>query len=854
MSKHTINSNIQNISFAGDIKQNKPTNKAVPRAQISDSNDLKDVYISAKKKRGFIAKFYNILDNILPLGLTDNKVEAKLINYQNGKASKEATKAYIDRYENTNFNNSETTIDTLASITAIGTGFAGKKIKTIMGVFTPKYKKYATAITAGISIISGLAVKLGLKALDDLGKDKDALKEEKRTTNNIVTGLLDGVSGFVSTINPLMIPIGIGVNAFARYINDKKDDLTLPSISDFLEKQKDSIGIGLVGLAGVSLVAAKGHMSLAKIKSAISTSALNKKHVISYRPPEGQLTEFQQLARDIGYDLSIVIKDGKFHPEEISKLDEDFMKILLEKGENGNIEGKIKKLEAENIFLPKYLQTVVDIPDDKQQQLIKQIDQLIESRNARKAGSSYDGREFHWNLDDHGIDSAMDKLEEKEMDVNGFKDLQQIVKRIKSSCPTSRTIESAQGILDKEYNGKYQITKLLGVGSIAESYLAKDSSGKEVVIKIVKQHFLDTDKIAADKTKILKKVEERAKKDYSWLTSKQTIFSPERKEYDINQLDNMYKVWGNELNLNQEAQAAREIGSQAVNFQPVGVIDSKPSIFIMEKAQGYQLDSDKFAQKWKEANLTEEDFKNFVENYVQVYCEQLFSLPKQGMKVVQSDPHGGNILVDIEKIKDLKASTPSKPITIIDYGNTTKTEQKQAIKNLFNHIDYLVGNTEAIAEAMLEGAKLGNNDKKSIVKELSKALQAAIYNVDTKIDVDNPVKIFSTVNNFCLDFMQKKNIIPNAAHINQMKAEETYIISNLGCLQNIASSCNYDLSKAIDRNAIIKQLVNEMTKATQDAIKINPKLTGAEIMKRYNFFTQNTEEALSSLGINFGIL
>ena len=274
----------------------------------------------------------------------------------------------------------------------------------------------------------------------------------------------------------------------------------------------------------------------------------------------------------------------------------------------------------------------------------------------------------------------------------------------------------------------------------------------------------------------------------------------------------------------------------------------------MEKAQGYQLDSDKFAQKWKEANLSEEDFKNFVENYVKVYCEQLFSLPKKGVKVVQSDPHGGNILVDIDKIKGLKSSNPTKPITIIDYGNTTKTEQKQAIKNLFNHIDYLVGNTDAIAEAMLEGAKLGKNSKKAIVKELSKALQENIYNIDTKIDVDNPVKIFSTVNSFCLDFMQKKNIIPNASHINQMKAEETYIISNLGCLQNIALSCNYDLSKAIDRNAIIKQLVNEMTKATQDAIKINPRMTGAEIMKRYNFFTQNTEEALSSLGINFGIV
>lgn len=232
----------------------------------------------------------------------------------------------------------------------------------------------------------------------------------------------------------------------------------------------------------------------------------------------------------------------------------------------------------------------------------------------------------------------------------------------------------------------------------------------------------------------------------------------------------------------------------------------------------------------------------------------MFSLPKTGKKVVQSDPHGGNILVDVDLIKNLKNGNTSKPITIIDYGNTTKTEQKQAIKNLFNHIDYLIGNTDAIAEAMLEGAKLGSNNKKKVIKEMSKALQQTIYNTDTRIDVDNPVKIFSTVNSFCLDFMQKKNIIPNAAHINQMKAEETYIISNLGCLKNIADSCNYDLSKAVDRNTVIKQLVNEMAKATQDSLKINPKLTTQEIAKRYKFFVNNSEEALSSLGINFNII
>ncbi len=230
----------------------------------------------------------------------------------------------------------------------------------------------------------------------------------------------------------------------------------------------------------------------------------------------------------------------------------------------------------------------------------------------------------------------------------------------------------------------------------------------------------------------------------------------------------------------------------------------------------------------------------------------MFSIPKNGKKVVQSDPHCGNIFGNPAKVRDIPNG--AKALTIIDYGNTTQTEQAQAIKNLFNHLDYLVGNTESIAEAMLEGANIGSQNKNTVVKELAKALDESIYNPDTKIDVDNPVKIFSTVNSFCLDFMQKKNIIPNASHINQMKAEETYIISNLGCMKNIADECGYDISKAIDKDAIIKLLVSEMSKATEDAAKSNPNLTYREIAKRYNFFVDNPEKALSCLGINFGIV
>lgn len=814
-------------------------------APVNSDKELIDEFVKVKKKRGLFAR-------LLPSYISANKVKKEIDKYKFGSTDKEQVQDYIKRYEKANSNTTETVIDALATSAAIGSGFVIKKTHTFANIFTPKYKTKAAVLTAGASLLTGLFAKLGLKGLDIAGMNKEGRKSES-LTSTMSTGAIDGVTGYLSVLNPLLIPVSIAANIFARYSAQTHKNKANPSLNDFLDAQKDILAYGLLGTAGIAAAAAKGHINLSKITQSIKAAAINKKHTISYRPPEGQLTEFQQLARDIGYDLSVIIRGDKFDPSGISKLDEDFMKILLEEGQNGQIDAKIKKLELENIFLPKYLQTVIDIPEAQQERLCRQIDQLVESYNSRKGKSYYNEREWTFNGEEYAIDRAMQELEKKGMDINGFKDLQGILRKIKSKCSTSRTVDEAQTLLNREYGGRFTITKPCGVGSVAETYVAMDNTtNDEVIIKITKDYFLREDKIAKDKRKILDKINDRAREDWSWFTSRQTITTPERKKYDINQVNNMFEVWGGEINLIQEADAAKSIAAQASTFSAVDVIDAKRNIFVMRKAQGIALDSEDFVRRWQEENLTESDFKNWVEYYVRVYCEQLFSIPKNGKKVVQSDPHCGNIFGDPSKVRDIPNG--ARALTIIDYGNTTQVEQAQAIKNLFNHLDYLVGNTDSIAEAMLDGANLGKQNKSDMIKELSKALQDSIYNPDTKIDIDNPVKIFSTVNSFCLDFMQKKNIIPNASNINQMKAEETYIISNLGCMKNIADSCNYDLSKAIDRDAIIKLLVAEMAKATEDAAKYNPTLTYREIVKRYNFFMEHPEEALSCLGINFGIV
>lgn len=811
---------------------------------VKDNQPLKDEYLASKKKRGLLEKFVDKLSIISPFGVNSRKINKALELNAQEKMSDEQVKKLIKQKEDSLKLGTDIAISTVATATAMSVGFFGKNLSGLINGFSKQLAGKAKLVTMAFSVVTGICTNFALKGLNLIGKPKDAVdKNEFKKTS--VTSVVSSVGGSLSAINPFMLPISFMSNLLTHHLfanNDNKNSSLVNTI-------KENFGTLLVSGATLGFIGAKGHIKFSRIAEVSKRIAINKAHTNSYTPPKDQLTEFQQLARDIGYDLTILVKDGKVNPLNINKLDDDFINILMEKGQTGNVEAKIKKIEAENIFLPKYLQTVIDIPDSMQKELCENIDNLCRHNEATKDGSSWDGRSFNW--DSMGINRAFKELEEKNLDLNGLKDLQAIIQRIKSNCPKSREISDAQNMLDKAFpSANYKIEKLLGVGSIAESYLAKSANGDEVVIKIVKEHFFNGDKIAKDKAKTLNKIEMRAKDDWSF-ASKQTIKSKERKQYDIEQVNNMYKVWGDEIDLTMEATSAKEIGNQANRFKPVKVIDSSKNIFIMEKAQGVQMDSSKLAEEWKKSGLTEDDFTSFVEDYVRVYCEQLFSLPKSGKKVVQSDPHGGNILVDVSKIKDIAKG--EKPITIIDYGNTTKTERKEAIKNLFNHIDYLVGNTDAIAKAMLEGANFGSNNKSEISNRLSEALKNEIYNVDTKIDIDNPVKIFSTVNSFCLDFMQKNNVIPNASHINQMKAEETYVISNLGCLKNIAEVCGYDLKKAVNKEKIIGLLKDEMTKAVQDSAKYEPSLTLNEIRKRYKFFVNNTEEALTSLAVNFGI-
>ncbi len=749
---------------------------------------------------------------------------------------------------------SNTIIDSLTTLSALGIGNFLKKITTLTSCFSSENKKLKT-LSIAAPMAAALAIRPLLNLINNITLDKNSKKENKYKSP-FASGLANAASALMISANPIFAPIGFTLNSIVSYIccNGK------PTIKDFVDSHKNSFVVDILAFSAILFCGFKGKVQIEYLNSAINKAKENIKSPILYKMPKDTLTEFQSLARDLGFDFGVLFdKNGSLDLKQINTIDDELLGILLEKGQEGNIEGKMRKIEEMNIFLPKYYQTVIDIPAEQQESIVKQIDAILKGRDQRLNGQ----KDFDNYITTYYLDQKLDELDSKGLSIAGFKDYQAIIQKIKSDCPTSRTIIEAQEMIDEIFGkGKYTINLeaknhgLLGVGSIAESYLGRDKNNNEVVIKLIKEHFRNTNKVEQDKQKLLDKIEDRTKEfHFSFSPDKYTIKNKEQKQYDINQVENMCKVWNLETDLTQEAVSANQIKAQASKYKAINAIEAKDGAFIMEKAQGCQLDSKDIAQNWQSAGLNEEDFSNFVDNYIAAYCEQLFSLPKTGEKVVQSDPHGGNILVDLKNIKLLQnKNNTNSPITIIDYGNTTKTKRLDAAKNLFNHIDYLVGNTDSIAKNLLEGAQIGSLNKKQVIEELSKGLKKDIFNCDTKIDVNNPVEIFRIVNSYCLNFMRDKHIIPNASNINQMKAEETYIISNLGCLKRIADGCGYDLGKVIDKKKIIKQLMAEMTKSTMSSLKTNPIFTIKQLNQRVKFIMKNPQEAFSCLGANFQIL
>lgn len=276
---------------------------------------------------------------------------------------------------------------------------------------------------------------------------------------------------------------------------------------------------------------------------------------------------------------------------------------------------------------------------------------------------------------------------------------------LRENCPPTRTVEEAAEFISKTFGKKYNVTKQLGVGTVAETYLAKDTeTGKEVCIKILKKG-INAEKIDRDKLKFAELV-------------KSQVQDPKEQEYLLKNLDDLAEGIKKEVDFTNEMEAAKNLKPYTKMANVVQPIEVKDNIYVMEKANGISLKtlqeyislvsekkyylkmisddsgSGYYQRRINEINaqlealrakspdfnldgLSSKELKKLLYEYILVNTEQFHAINKNG-KVLHADIHPGNIFIDLDALKSGKG----KLLTLIDTGNTVNMSKVQSLNAL----------------------------------------------------------------------------------------------------------------------------------------------------------------------------
>ncbi len=582
---------------------------------------------------------------------------------------------------------------------------------------------------------------------------KSAYPKEKNINpkKQILQGAINGISAPLLAISNLFLTIPTTL-----FINTGSQFLlekkNEKNFKNYLNKQKEDWAT--LSFAAVPLLAFLGYKGKVNLKSwqiACQKAKENNQNLKSFVNPYAKKFNLEKITEHL---------DEKMYSKYTQKL----LPIFFKPSEDTLIDT--------NIFIAKWLQTIPD----------KKIDEL--------------------------------------QDLGGMPispKLKQVIKNLKGACPRSYTLDEAQNIITKTYGNKYTIIQdePLGVGTIAETYLAKNNNtDTEVVIKFLKKG-ITKEKIETDKQQALRLLQNSKFKD-----------KPEEYTFYQKYINVMYDAWAKETNLSLEEEAAKIMAKNAKKFNVVKPIEIKDNIYVMEKAKGVQLNRINEELTRRNMTLSEEQIKKLLLNYNEVFIEQLISIPRNGQKIVQADPNSANIFIDLDNL--------DKPITFLDLGNVLRYDNLTATRNALGHLDFIFGNSRGIAKTNLEGAILPDNlTKEDALDKLTTELDKHIFNKQTKIPPPN------TVNDFCIELMKEMKIIPNADNANLIKAETTYFSNILELRHKIRQGLEHNTNSGSDFSSKLKILLQEM-KETGD-FQTLIRCTLKEIynsVKRANFKTQ----------------
>ncbi len=675
----------------------------------------------AKGSQGFIARGFNKLKGLTGIGLSSKKLDAELNDFVNGKVPFEKICEDINKFKYNQKEATEIFVDTASAALSFTASHAFTNFSKFCSCINRSSIGKVTNVNVFIGAMLGSGFKAWTKLIDSFGIEKSQRKANRHFFKDMLTGSVAGISGAIpGVVGAQPIPMigsimgGMALNSGIRYLTLPKEN---KSFGDFCRQQIENPGVKLFATAALGTLAACNHKNLSDWEKVAEKSKKKIENIKPFNAGNAQ-TSFETLAGSKGLNI--------FSDENKNSI-YNILKEGIEK--NQSAFETLQVLEQKNMFYPKYLQT----------------------------------------LPNNFADTDAGKKLCQELT-----NLPKIIELVKSECTGARKEKEAQEHINKLFGeNKYIIikpkdkegneieAKPLGVGSVAETWLVKDKNNKEYVVKMVKPG------VSKDKLKEQKKELEVC------ITG-----DSEQDKANKKCLENLFNTWEKELDLKAEAESAKILANSLKHAHVVKPIETcqDGTAYIMEKAPG-QLFSDYLNYEALKSVMGIDNGSNFkrttnvYSSYTNLYFEQVFSVPKMGEKVIHADPHPGNIFIDMD-------DKGQAIFTFIDTGNVIRMSNKEAVQNLYAHLNYFIGNTEGIATNLLKGAKYpqGMNENKAI-KELKEELDSKFYNDHTyfKDGITNIFSLFNTVDTIAQNWMEKNKIISNPDHTNMHKAEHTYL-------------------------------------------------------------------------------
>ena len=770
--------------------QPRPIVKQVAPKQISVNEFYRR---ESRKNDGLAEKFYNWVKNTTGLGVGSKKVLAQIEKANKGEVSQEQILDTIHKYNSSQETSAQLLGDGASVLAAGGTFYAVNRILKNVNAIVRVNKPLTDQIASMIE-----------KTKKEAAGNNKLMTANKRNYNNIIFDIYTKTFNYL-TSNKKLAATSIGLAAlaggFAKYFTLKfnrigSDEFKVDEQIYGRKKLRNNYGKAVAKIEKKRLNKERRNANFRNFASGVIN---------------GLMTPVFALGGLIAAPLYLV---G-------NSLNRYFVANRTDK--NKSLGGYIDNLKGD-IITTGAVTAALAVPLVKKSNFTKVFNENIEKVTKKLADAKLNSPEFkgktaYKELEElmlgssniksiiespAGVEDKITQLTKENIFAVKFKQIaagkSELTTALREKCPPTRTIEEAQEFVNQNAGSGYELKKLLGVGTVAETYLAKDTSGKEVCIKILKDG-ISKDKILEDKKKFVDLINTMSDK------------SADEKDYLLRNLDDLAEGILKEVDLKNEMDAALRLEKNTLVANVVKPIDVKNNVYIMEKADGVSLSSfmdlnrlyieldavkklDKDSPNYKkylkqiedeiervksrmpdfkDIKLNKKDSNYLLKEYQKVFIEQFHKVDKNG-KAIHADIHPGNIFINPEVLKTRKG----KLFTLIDTGNVIDMNVEQSMRalNLTNYVRQ--GNVKDIVKYVLDGAKTpGGMSMTEAENKLVDDLTKIFFDDKTKLKKLNDERILALTN----QIMQKHGIIPGSSQLNLNKSR-TSARNSLEELQN----------------------------------------------------------------------